>query len=163
MGAAAMPVVFQGNLPQSHLKPSMMMNNTQQPRVAKQQQAPPSYNIQIKNMAFVPEHIRIEKGSTVTWQVCADTNSRSSSMFYGGSSRSHIISFDDIFVESPKLELAASSASTPRKDTFTMSFQDVGIFTYGCCIFSRMRGSIEVIENVVMMQYPMTQYHPWQD
>lgn len=96
-------------------------------------------------MQFVPSHLRIEKGSTVVWQVKVDTTpsgTSNSSLFYD-TARSHIISFDDIYVESPKLELNKPGSA----DTFSLSFKDVGLFSYGCCIFSRMRGSIEVIEN----------------
>ena len=85
-------------------------------------------------MQFVPSHLRIEKGSTVTWHVCTDQRSSMGTV----STRSHIISFDEIYVESPKLNEVNSS--------FTMSFKDLGMFNYGCCIYSRMRGSIEVIE-----------------
>ncbi len=42
------------------------------------------------------------------------------------------------------------------KDRFSMNFQDCGVFTYGCCIYSRMRAQIEVIDSERMMpfQYP---------
>ena len=48
----------------------------------------------------------------VTWQVCADTSNggrQQQSMFYESSARSHIISFDDIYVESPKLQLMTAN------------------------------------------------------
>ena len=102
-------------------------------------------------MQFVPSHLRVERGSAVTWQVCAEKSMQSS--LYVSNSRSHIISFDEIYVESPKLDLATL-------DTFSMTFEEVGTFSYGCCIFSRMRGSIEVVEFVpprMMMSYQ----YPW--
>lgn len=149
MGAAAMPVVFQSSAQAQ--APVRQMPPVQPPAqfgyYAAPAQMSKQYSIQIKNMSFVPEHLTVEKGSTVTWQVCADTSgSRAHSMFYESSARSHIISFDDIHVESPKLELATASGQ-PRRDTFAMSFHDVGTYFYGCCIFSRMRGSIEVIDS----------------
>ena len=89
----------------------------------------------------------------MTWQVCADTSNsgrmQQQSMFYESSARSHIISFDEIYVESPKLQLKSSNKTGAGgvQDTFTMKFDEAGIFSYGCCIFSRMRGSIEVMEH----------------
>ena len=99
-------------------------------------------------MQFVPSHLRIEKGSTVTWKVCPDTNSSGS--FYGMSSRSHILMFEEIFVESPKLELAGAGR---HNDSFSLNFQDLGMFPYECCIYSRMRGCIEVTESEKMMPF----------
>ena len=107
-------------------------------------------------MEFVPNHILIEKGSTVTWRICPDT---SNSTFSGASARSHIILFDEILVESPKLELAGPG-SRNRSETFSLNFQDIGIFKYGCCIYSRMRGRVEVIESkrrLMPFQYPWQQ------
>ena len=115
-------------------------------------------------MQFVPSHLRIEKGSTVTWRVCPDGNIQSSSSFYE-SARSHIIAFDEIFVESPKLELASPAQSSPgsKTDSFSMGFQEVGTFTYCCCIYSRMRGCIEVFDNErVPYQYTSWQQQDWQ-
>ena len=85
-------------------------------------------------MEFIPSVLRIEKGSTVTWRVYS-------------SARSHILFFDEICVESPKLEPGH------RNDSFSLNFQDVGTFEYSCCIFSRMRGKVEVIDNERMMSY----------
>lgn len=99
-----------------------------------------TYHVEIKNMQFVPSYLRVEKGSTVVWQVKVDTTPSGVSQFYD-TARSHIISFDDIFVESPKLQL-----NKPGADTFSLSFKDAGLFSYGCCIFSRMRATIEVFE-----------------
>ena len=99
-------------------------------------------------MQFVPSHLRVERGSAVTWQVCAEKS------IYESSSRSHIISFDEIYVESPKLDLATL-------DTFSMTFEEVGTFSYGCCIFSRMRGSIEVVEYVPPRMMMMSYQYPW--
>ena len=108
-----------------------------------------TYEVQIKNMQFVPSHLRIEKGSTVTWKVCPDTTY---SAFSSSSTRSHILSFNELFVESPKLELG-----NRLNDTFSLNFQDFGTYTYGCCIYSRMHGSIEVIDS----ERP-TPMFPWQ-
>ena len=87
------------------------------PRPAPTRPEVKQYEIQIKNMQFVPSHLVIEKGSTVTWKVCADTTNTT---FSSGSARSHILFFDEIFVESPKLELA--SKSRPNSDTFSLNF-----------------------------------------
>ena len=69
-------------------------------------------------MLFIPSNLRIEKGSRVMWKVKADTmqSNGNSSLFYN-EARSHIISFDDIFVESPKLELFKVGS-----DSFNMNF-----------------------------------------
>ena len=87
----------------------------------------------------------------MTWRIRADTTFTS-----GGASRSHIISFDEICVESPKLEL-------PSTGSFSMNFQETGTFEYGCCIYSRMRGSIEVYDRPVFyngVTWMPTQMHP---
>ena len=94
-GAAAMPVIFP-----PPMKPEVK-----------------HYQVQIKNMQFIPSHLRIEKGSTVTWKVCPDSNGASS--YSGISSRSHIIMFEEIFVESPKLELPGQGH---YNDTFSLNF-----------------------------------------
>ena len=70
-------------------------------------------------MQFVPSNLCIEKGSTVTWRVVPDTTH---STFAKSSSRSHIISFDDIFVESPKLELSVPSSKSNNTECFSMNF-----------------------------------------
>lgn len=112
------------------------------------QRAVKQYEVQVQNMKFVPSHLYIEKGSTVTWRVCPDTTS---SAFSSSSTRSHILFFDDICVESPKLETGTGGR---KNDTFSLSFQDFGTFTYGCCIFSRMRGCVEVVDNSERLMVP---------
>ena len=101
-----------------------------------------TYHVEIKNMQFSPSHLRVEKGSTVVWQVKSDTTpaGSNSSMFYD-TARSHILFFEEILVESPKLQL-----NKPGANTFSLSFKDAGMFSYGCCIFPRMRACIEVVE-----------------
>lgn len=54
--------------------------------------------------------------------------------------KSHVIIFDQIGVESRKLELNGDS-------TFSMSFTDSGKFSYQCGIQTRMEGIIEVLDD----------------
>ena len=50
--------------------------------------------------------LQIEKGSIVEWQLCPDAIEDDRNSLYYERSRSHVIAFDKINVESPKLELS---------------------------------------------------------
>jgi hypothetical protein len=92
----------------------------------------------------VPEVIRIEKNSIVEFKLVKDSAEFERSEVYQGRARSHMLYFDQIGVESPKLELSGGHTS------FVMNFTDAGKFTYECLIYSRMRGCIEVMDDKEM-------------
>ena len=93
--------------------------------------------------------MQIEKGSIVEWQLCPDAIEEDPNSLYHEKSRSHVIAFDDINVESPKLELSneQSYRQNSRSTTFSMSFTDTGKFSYKCLIYTWMKGYIEVLDN----------------
>lgn len=106
---------------------------------------PKEYQIQIKNKQFIPSYLRVEKGAKVTWKVCQDNIESDYNSLYYERARSHVIAFDEIYIESPKLELA--SPSHPQaNNTFSHQFTAEGSFSYSCCIYTRMRGTIEVFD-----------------
>lgn len=95
------------------------------------------------------------------WKVCADSKEQDSNSLYFQKSRSHVISFNEIYIESPKLELpggsndstninsnrAAASTDEESQSSFSFSFCETGRFTYQCAIYTRMKGCIEVIND----------------
>lgn len=88
----------------------------------------------------MPDYLRIEKNSIVEFVLCNDSAPSEHSELYSGKSRSHMLYFNEIGVESPKLELGG-------KTSFTMNFTDSGKFYYECLIYSRMRGCVEVLDD----------------
>jgi plastocyanin len=55
-----------------------------------------TYKITIKNNAFIPDNLKIEKGSIVEWRVISDGSDFSHNSLYDSGSRKHVISFDSI-------------------------------------------------------------------
>jgi plastocyanin len=82
-----------------------------------------TYKITIKNNAFIPDNLKIEKGSIVEWRVISDASDFSHNSLYDSGSRKHVISFDSIQTESPILK---------KNDFFRVRFLEVGSFKYKC-------------------------------
>lgn len=77
--------------------------------------------VQIKEMKFSPQSLKIQVGQTVEW-TNADT-------------RDHTVIADDGSFESGNLS---------RGDRFTHTFEQPGTFRYGCSYHPRMKGKIIV-------------------
>eukprot|EP00347_Sterkiella_histriomuscorum_P013401 403364846 len=99
-----------------------------------------TYQIIVRNNKFIPENLKIEKGSIVEWRIQEDLEEESDITYYKNSSatRSHVVAFNDIHTESNILRL---------NDTFKVKFHECGQFTYRCQIYTYMKGSIKVFEN----------------
>ncbi|CDW87023.1 UNKNOWN [Stylonychia lemnae] len=97
-----------------------------------------TYQIIVRNNKFIPDNLKIEKGSIVEWKIQEDLSEDSELSLYSSSTRSHVIAFNDLPTESSILRL---------NDTFRVKFHECGHFTYKCQIYTRMKGSIKVFES----------------
>ena len=66
---------------------------------------------------FKPHYLKIERGSYVQWIMCKDAIESNENSLYFEKSRSHVIAFDSIPVESPRLQLVAASKK-PKRSLF---------------------------------------------
>lgn len=87
--------------------------------------------------------MKISKGDTVEWslvQTEASSNvERNQSSLYHLNNRSHVVSFREINEESDPIRTAS--------DTYRLRFFNIGVFHYQCSIYTRMTGTIEVVDN----------------
>jgi hypothetical protein len=58
----------------------------------------------VRNNKFIPENLKIEKGSIVEWRILEDDLDTSDTSLYQSSSRSHVIAFNNMMIESPMLK-----------------------------------------------------------
>ena len=75
----------------------------------------------IQNNTFVPDYLKIEKGSVVEWKVCSTNTEQNETSLYHNNRRSHVIAFHDLPTESPMLK---------NNDTFKVKFEECGHFQY---------------------------------
>ena len=68
---------------------------------------PKQYQILIKDRRFMPPYLKIEKNSIVKWTLVKDTDDEETSLYYDRC-RSHVVFFEDIGLESPKLSLTSN-------------------------------------------------------
>jgi plastocyanin len=92
--------------------------------------------------------LKIEKGSIVEWRVISDEHDtfdeETSTMSYSANTRSHVIAF-----ESPLLAHTESSFLRPTgENSFKVKFLEPGFYPYRCQIFPRLRGQVNVFDNV---------------
>jgi len=102
------------------------------------------FNIEIKDKTFKPDYLKVERGSIVQWIMCNDAIESNENSLYFEKSRSHVIAFDSIADESPRLSLSKDGKET----TFRMQFKNLGVFTYKCQIYTWMKGIVEVVEPI---------------
>ena len=81
------------------------------------------YHIIIKNNAFHPDYLKVEKGSIVEWKVCTDSIEENETSLYHMGKRSHVIAFKNLPNESPMLK---------DNDKFKVRFLESGHFQYYC-------------------------------
>ncbi len=86
-------------------------------------------SVDIRGMAFSPAQVKVKKGSKVTW-----TNQ---------DSVGHNVVSKDL---NNTGGLPASHALLSKGQTFSMTFEQLGTFTYGCMPHPAMRGTVEVVE-----------------
>lgn len=101
-------------------------NTVQQPEQQSEQQPVASNSVVISNHAYSPATITVKKGTTVTW-----TNQ----------------DFDehDITPDSPTDDFKQSNL-LGRGDSYSVTFNETGTFTYFCTPHPEMIGSVEVVE-----------------
>ena len=58
----------------------------------------------MKNNTFQPDHLKVEKGSIIEWKVQESNMSENDTSLYKMESRSYVIAFKNIPVESPVLK-----------------------------------------------------------
>ena len=86
-------------------------------------------DVSIRDLSFTPAAIKIKKGTTVTW-----TNQ---------DTVAHDVVGDDPVNNS----WFKTSAHTFTKDqTYSVTFNTVGTFTYHCTVHPFMKGSVQVVE-----------------
>ena len=84
----------------------MEQANSEKPVKSQQLMSEPKrYEIKVVDREFKPSYLRVKKGAIVEWKVYADSKEQDSNSLYFQKSRSHVISFNEIYIESPKLEL----------------------------------------------------------
>lgn len=88
-----------------------------------------SVAIAIRDMSYSPSRLKITKGTKVTW-----TNNDTVGHNVVAS------------VPSSSGGLPASNALFGRGETFSHTFETVGVFTYHCTPHPFMKGSVEVVE-----------------
>ena len=100
-----------------------------------------NHKIVIENNQFCPNHLKIEKGQVVEWSVSSkDSIEQNANSLYYFANRSHVISFDNLNAESQMLSKSGG--------TFVVKFLETGVYTYRCQIYTRMRGTVEVVEKI---------------
>lgn len=80
--------------------------------------------VTIENMSFSPAKISVKKGTKVTWTNKDDTT--------------HTVTSDT--------GKAMDSGSLDRGESYSVSFDTAGTFTYHCSFHTSMTGSVEVTE-----------------
>ena len=80
----------------------------------------------IKDFKFIPQHITIQKGQTLTWE------NREKRQY-------HSVWFEALGEEEPEDYLFS-------EDTYERSFPDAGTFPYRCGPHPEMTGSVTVVE-----------------
>lgn len=84
---------------------------------------------EIKNFAFLPNKLKIKKGTTVTW-----TNQ--------DTTKHNVVAND----QNNTGGLPTSADLLAKGETFSHTFQEVGTFTYKCAPHPNMTGTVEVVE-----------------
>ena len=69
-----------------------------------------------------------------------DSIEQNASSLYYFANRSHVVSFDNLNAESNLL--------SKNSDNFAVKFLEKGTYTYRCQIYTRMRGTIEVVDKL---------------
>lgn len=82
--------------------------------------------IEIKNYKFIPENIKIKKGTTITWKNADVVR--------------HDVQMDDDSKEGPRSELLK------KDEEYSYTFNEIGVFSYHCTPHPFMKAQIEVIE-----------------
>lgn len=85
------------------------------------EETPKTYEIIVRNNKFNPENLKIEKGSIVHWRIIEDSNDFQESDFCYSSTRSHVIAFENLMIESPRVKV---------NESFKVRFLECGHFTY---------------------------------
>lgn len=85
------------------------------------EEPPKTYEIVLRDNKFTPENLKIERGSIVEWRVLEDTLDAYETSLYQSSSRSHVIAFNNLMVESQMLK---------KGDNYKVRFLECGHFTY---------------------------------
>lgn len=84
-------------------------------------------------------HLKFKEGELIQWSLNTMKEDNNLNSLYHNKKRMHVISFDNLNEESDPL--------MKDGDIFQFRFKDVGTFKYHCSIYTRMRGTIEVIED----------------
>lgn len=84
-------------------------------------------------------HLKVKEGDLVQWSLNTSVEVNNANSLYHNKKRMHVISFDSINEESDPLKNDG--------DVYQFRFKDVGTFKYHCSIYTRMKGTIEVIED----------------
>eukprot|EP00826_Nyctotherus_ovalis_P003662 TRINITY_DN10754_c0_g5_i2.p1 TRINITY_DN10754_c0_g5~~TRINITY_DN10754_c0_g5_i2.p1 ORF type:complete len:266 (-),score=79.55 TRINITY_DN10754_c0_g5_i2:70-867(-) len=91
--------------------------------------------IKVLNTCFDPPSVTCTADTTIRWLVVASKENDSKSLYYG-STRGHVIGFDQIAIESPYLGIDRC---------YEVTFHQPGIYNYKCLILRNMEGCIEVL------------------
>lgn len=100
-----------------------------------------THKVLIMNDHFEPRYLKIQKGEQVEWSIDPKHHHFEASLtsLYHLNQRMHVISFQNKNAESEPIR--------NEHDKFTHLFQEPGLFSYHCSIYTRMRGVIEVVNN----------------
>ena len=110
---------------------------SEKPDQRKFKSKPKKIKVKIINDRFEPANLKIEKGQTVEWSLKFALEENHSSLYHL-KNRTHVVSFENINEESGLMRTVT--------DSFRVKFSDTGVFKYKCSIYTRMVGSIEVVE-----------------
>jgi len=99
------------------------------------QAKPKVMTIKVYNTCFDPANITCTVDTTIRWVVVASKENDSKSLYYG-STRGHVIGFDEIDAESSFLDI---------NGYYELTFYRPGIYNYKCLILRNMEGCIEVL------------------
>ena len=91
--------------------------------ISVERKEPKIVEVIVRNNRFMPENLKIEKGSIVEWRISEDTNDFIENSYYIPSQKSHVIAFNSLMIESPILR---------ENDLFKLRFLESGHFTYKC-------------------------------
>ncbi len=97
--------------------------------------SPTTVNIQIKGTNFLPAAVQCESGTILRWVVRPEKESNSHSLYYG-STRGHVLGFEDLPLESSYLS---------ANQSFELTIYKPGVYRYRCLIFPSMSGAVEVV------------------
>lgn len=96
--------------------------------------------LQINNHKISESHITIKKGTTVTW-LNNDSDEHSVMKDHAHSDKAHsATTLDNV---NPRI---FSSPSLNKGDTYSFTFNDVGVVEYHCSTHTNERGKITVVE-----------------